>query len=289
MQRFIVFSKNKIFISLTVLLLLAIFVIIRECNYPLLSHLKIFEFLFVPKYTEKIFYNLSLSYIAAYIFYVIQIFIPQTIKNKKAWNILIVDFQKEYRLAKEFLFLVSQIVKMTENSQIQYKTSTYPIYYKESDCHSYNILKRFSEIGTLEQLVKDIQQQFISIENNKYYDELDLYIIEFHSLFPLAEIQKCLDCIIYSFKSMNKLNVVSNDLLSPIEQFLNRMAHIMPNYTKTAITQCTDSLLITKYENAIKSSCLSESKFALRMKEKSDNANRVAHSSHILTDKFIEI
>lgn len=287
MQRFIVFSKNKIFISLTLLLLPAIFVIIRECNYPLLYHSRIFEFIFVPKYTEKILYNLSLSYIAAYIFYVIQIFIPQTIKNKRACNILITKFQKEYRLTKEFLFLVSQIVKMTESSQIQYKSSTAPVYYEESDYHNYNILKRFSEIGTLKLLVKDIQQQFIAIENNKYYDELDSYIIEFHSLFPLAEIQKCLDCIIYSFKSMNKLNVVSNDLLSPIKQFLNQMAHIMPKYTKVTITQCTDSSIINKYENAFKSSGLNESKFALRMKEKSDNAISVAHPSQVLTDNLI--
>ncbi|MCM1122042.1 MAG: hypothetical protein NC416_05620 [Eubacterium sp.] len=274
MQHYIKYSKNKIFISLTVILVFSVFIIIRECDYPLLVHSEIFKLFFVHKYTEKLFYNLSLSYIAAYIFYIIQIFIPQTIRNKRACKILAMEFQKEYRLTKEFLFLVSQITKMEGISKIQYKSSFSSFYYRD---YSNNILKRFSEINTLEQLVQDIQQQFIAIENNKYYNELDSYIIEFYSLFPLTEIQKCLDCIIYSFNSTNNLNVVSNDLISPIEQFLIRMAYIMPWCTAVDISQCTDQLLIQKYDNAFENSGLNEFKFALRMKEKTDDINRPTH------------
>lgn len=286
MQRFTVFLKNKIFVSLTIILIIAIFFTIRECDYPLLFHTKFAKLIFVHKYTEKLFYNLSLSYIAAYVFYVIQIFIPQTIMNRKAYHILISNFQQEYRSTKEFLFLVKQFIKTTEDFQIQYKSITSPIYYKESYYNNI-ILKRFSDINTLEQLVTYIRQQFTDIENSKYYDELDSYIVGFHSLFPISEIQKCLNCIKYSFDSISNLNVISNDLITPIDQFLHQMAHILPKCTEVAMSQCTDYSLISKYENAVKASGLDEVTFALSIKESRDDTRHTEQSSPFLTDSLI--
>lgn len=264
MQRFLLYSKNKIFMSLTIILLIAILVTIRECEYPLLLHSEFAKLCFVPKYSEKLFYNLSLSYIAAYIFYIIQIYIPQTLMNKRACHILEEKFQKEFRLTTEFFFLINHIVHMTEASTIRYNIKLCTFYFKEYNGSDY-ILKRFSEINTLKQLANDIQKEFTAIENNKYYNELDSYIIEFHSLFPLASIQKSLECIIYSFETTNNLQVVSNDLISPINHFLHKMRNIIPGCTEVILSSCTDCSLIEKYENACTNSGLNEYKFALQL------------------------
>lgn len=266
MQRFLLYSKNKIFTSLTCILIIAVFITIRECDYPLLLHSEFAKVCFVPKYSEKLFYNLSLSYIAAYIFYIIQIYIPQTSMNRRACRILVKEFQKEYRLTKEFFFIINQIVHTTEKFTIQYGSKICPIYFKQDNSDNY-ILKRFSDINTLESLVNDIQKEFTTIENSKYYNELDSYIVEFHTLFPLTAIQKSYECIRYSSESACNLQVVSNDLLSPIEQFLSRLKYIVPECKEITFTRCIDFVLIEKYENACSNSGLSEHKFALRLKE----------------------
>lgn len=96
-SRRIFFGYNKVLIELSVLLLIAIFFVIRGSSWQLISNNEIIYWMF---YTDAdgdhTLYNIGISYVAAYIFYLIQVYYPERRKTTIAilqtkldmWNCL---------------------------------------------------------------------------------------------------------------------------------------------------------------------------------------------------------
>ena len=78
-KRHILFYEfEKLWLFLTILNLIAIFFIVSGSTLPLISDNKIIKFLFYSSETsDKTLYNISISYFAAYIFYMIQVYYPE--------------------------------------------------------------------------------------------------------------------------------------------------------------------------------------------------------------------
>lgn len=87
-KRFCLFYEfEKMWILLTVINIVAVFLIIRGSTVPLLFDNAVLRFLFyTDKNADKTLYNISISYFAAYIFYLIQIYYPE---RKKTLNALL--------------------------------------------------------------------------------------------------------------------------------------------------------------------------------------------------------
>lgn len=79
-------KKHSVFISLTVMLILAVLIIARYSTWP--SILPFLTMLNGPVPEDPIPYDLAIGYVACYVFFLIQVEIPQLRKEKKAYIIL---------------------------------------------------------------------------------------------------------------------------------------------------------------------------------------------------------
>lgn len=249
MQLFIKSTRNKIFTALTTMLILSIFIVIRTCDYPILLHSKLASKLFIPIYTEKLFYNLSLSYITSYIFYITQIYIPETIRAKKALDLLQNDLFDELQLIQEFLFLANHAISCSNESTVQYKEEITPLYYTEQNNSCY-ILRRFSNISTLKKVKDNITNTYNSIENNKLYCDLDSHIVQAHSSSPIKDINEIIDCIDHSIQNSEKHKLTSDNIINNVVQYNNRMQKVLLACPETIFRPCIDKEQILKYETA---------------------------------------
>lgn len=274
MQLYIKSFKNKIFLALTALLAISIFVVIKECSYPLILHSDLFKKMFVSNSSEKLFYNLSLSYIAAYFFYMIQIYIPDLIQEKKALQILSCDLVNELRLVREFSFLINSVIKESTDATILYNKNITTIFYKEYDCNSC-MLRCFSKIDTLRSTMNDIATAHLQIESSRYYYDLDSSVIYIHSLLPVKKMESVIDCINYSLQTKSKLQLTSDNTLTMIYQFINNMQKVLPKNQEVFLEQCNDITLLRKYREAFQASNLDEYHFALTLNENPYNRNNI--------------
>lgn len=266
MQLFIKSVKNKIFLSLTFVLLFAAFFIVRGCEYPLITQSAFLTKVFVSRYSEKLFYNLSLSYVAAYIFYIIQIYIPETVHEKKALQILRQNLVNEMRLISEFLFLTQYVTNNEGESSILYSKNIPEVFYKECDTKKC-LLKRFSSVNTLKTNLETLIEVHQQIVNNHCYSDLNSYILYLHSLLPLKEMKSCIDCINYSSEPSHNIRLVSDNFIVKVNQFEENMELIIPGYQKVKFEQCDNRGLRHKYIGAFNSSALDEYSFALYLSE----------------------
>lgn len=87
-KRFCFFYEfERMWILLTVINIIAIFIIVRGSTAPLIFDSKVLEFIFcTDKNADKTLYNIAISYFATYIFYLIQIYYPE---KKKTMNALL--------------------------------------------------------------------------------------------------------------------------------------------------------------------------------------------------------
>lgn len=84
-KRSIFFGYNEILIKLSVLLIIAVYFVIRGSSWPLISNNAVIYVLF---YTDPdgdhTLYNIAISYVAAYFFYLIQVYYPERKKTSIA-------------------------------------------------------------------------------------------------------------------------------------------------------------------------------------------------------------
>ena len=87
-KKFVLFYEfERLWLLLTAINIIAIFLIIRGSTAPLLVDNSVLEFLFCIDNTgDKTLYSIAISYFAAYIFYLIQIYYPE---RKKTLNALL--------------------------------------------------------------------------------------------------------------------------------------------------------------------------------------------------------
>lgn len=100
----LIFDYQRMLIKLTLVMLVALFFVIRGSTMPLICDNKLLSILFssYPN-ADKTLYNVGISVIAAYIFYLIQVHIPEKRKAKKQ----ILVFSKAHR---HEIYLLNQYV-----------------------------------------------------------------------------------------------------------------------------------------------------------------------------------
>ncbi|MCM1234466.1 MAG: hypothetical protein NC489_30570 [Ruminococcus flavefaciens] len=119
------YTQNKILYSLSALLVLSIFIIIRFCQYPLLIHTQLFEKLFVSASNDNTLYNIAISYIAAYIFYIFQVYVPSMLNHYKSYKLLFPSISKEIELLKKMHFICKNSLTISNNIHINPTISSF--------------------------------------------------------------------------------------------------------------------------------------------------------------------
>lgn len=127
-QHFYFPERNRIFLALTTLLLPMIFLMIKYSDAPLLLPEDWFGFLLCDPNDDKTIYNIAISYAAAYIFYIVQVYIPTTSKEKHAWQLIHRLLSSIVREFKELFYIVEHMIEFNDDGVAEIKEIS--CYYK---------------------------------------------------------------------------------------------------------------------------------------------------------------
>ena len=93
-NRRVFFGYNEILVKLAVLLIVALYFVIRGSSWPLISNNNvIYKLFYTDPDGDHTLYNIAISYVAAYIFYLIQVYYPE----RKKTSIAIVQTKLDMR------------------------------------------------------------------------------------------------------------------------------------------------------------------------------------------------
>lgn len=99
--------------------IIAVFFIIRGCSYPIIWKNKLMIWIFCSDVNgDKTFYNIAISYIAAYLFYIFQIYYPEREKTKKFLSMTALDAYNFINQVMRFLFMWDYIAETTSDGTI---------------------------------------------------------------------------------------------------------------------------------------------------------------------------
>ena len=168
-----IYNYQNILLKLTIVLLIAIFIVIKGCTIPLLIDNKLMRFLFYSADKgDKTLYNISISVIAAYIFYLVQVYIPEKIRCKKQLNIyeVYVGNRHEIFILEQFLKAIDVFLSCKNDKYcFHYKEFKYTTNYGEH-CLTKDLYKE-----TLDELTDNIERICKAPKFNEYdssYQEL---------------------------------------------------------------------------------------------------------------------
>lgn len=198
--------------------------------------------IFINSQTDNTFYNIAISYIAAYIFYLIQIYIPTIENNKHSISILRKYIEKNVNSINLLLLLISEL---TDNCNGElYPNNTMELYILEKE--QSQILKiTFSK--TYHDLKSSIQSINELILSNHAFSNLDNNIIELFSSLPIDDLFAISDNLFNQKSNIKKTNIKLNGAIDKIQfiisQLSQRYGFVFENYTSV-----TDDELKREYD-----------------------------------------
>lgn len=169
-KRFFYFYEfEKMWMVLTVINIIAVFMIIRGSTAPLICSNKVLEFLFCTEVdADKTLYNVSISYLAAYIFYLIQIYCPERKKTKNALLSVRPSVRNLILWVSRFLF-VWDIYKQEDDKQEYILTAKVrTIYLKDTKGFVYKV-----DRSVFGEMVTRIHKEYEEIISNVAFQNCD--------------------------------------------------------------------------------------------------------------------
>lgn len=264
MSAFVKYEKNKIFITLTLILIIAIFILIKECDYPLLFDSPFLYRVFTHQYSEKILYNISISYIVTYIFYVIQLYIPATIRNRKALTILRPSIHKEINYLKYALCILSASTYI-QNEDIYVKQDLTLPFYINIKKENANYLRRFSYGSSLSKLKESSFEVKNAINSSNCLNDLDSYIATLLTNLPLENIFSVLEQVALNINNNCPFKFADREIISNIQKQINLLECIPKISSLCTCTINKDTTLHSKYDNELNSNQLDEYIYTINM------------------------
>lgn len=255
------YTQNKIMFSLSTLFLLSVFTIIRFCQYPLLIHNQLLEKLFVTTSSDNTLYNIAISYAAAYIFYIFQVYIPAMLSHCKSYKLLSSSISKEIELLQKICFICK---KSLIKSGDQYILSTNPIYFiTEFDNNTYLHKFTYNESYNL------CKEQLMSLHNhttsNPNLGLLDYAFLYKYTFIPINEFFTFMDNIYKSTESNTEIKISTAQILSDLEKAISDCVNTYGFRSSTNFNLNVTEEQKEKYNNAYKQSSIPEHMFAIRL------------------------
>ncbi|MCM1182614.1 MAG: hypothetical protein NC337_04480 [Roseburia sp.] len=217
------YARNRILYSLSILLLLSICIIIRYCQYPLLIHSRLFEKIFVPASNDMTFYNIALSFVAAYIFYIFQVYIPATLNHYKSYKALSPNISKELDLLQKMIFICRNSLLISGN-HIYIDTTPKNFYFKTISNRG-TCLHRF----TYEVSYKNYKEQLIELHNqiasNPNFCLLDYSMLYNYYAIPTNDFLRFMDSIAANMAASQDLSITSILILEEADEAIKNFIH----------------------------------------------------------------
>ncbi len=234
-KRHILFYEfEKLWLFLTLLNLIAIFFIVRGSTLPLISDNKIIKFLFYSSETsDKTLYNISISYFAAYIFYMIQVYYPEKNRTEKALVSMELPVLNLINQTNMFLFVWDQYtVKNDPADGTILNVNIKTIYYKNDPDHAMRADKE-----ELKNISKRVKEDYDEIVNSSTFQFCD----------------NALKQLILEINIPEEINILYQTLLSAELLSKNEGSTIMETYSEEIIYDIQERL--KKLDNLLDTNC----------------------------------
>lgn len=121
---------ERLWIKLTIGGGIALFIIVKGCTATILFNNKLLVWLFCSDVDgDKTLYNVAISYVAAYFFYLFQIYFPERNKTKRVLEITALDAYNFVNQVRRFIFVWDNMAETTNDGVIT-RIKNYHFYYK---------------------------------------------------------------------------------------------------------------------------------------------------------------
>ena len=164
------YEFETLWFVLTMLNIVAIFLIIRGSTVPLVEDNVILRFLFYSKETgDKTLYSIAISYFAAYIFYIIQVYYPERTKTKRTLMNIAIPALNLINQTSMFLFVWDVFTKKnTPNDGAILDVNIRKIYYKNACGPVFSADK-----GELRKIIGRVKESYEEILNDSAFQFCD--------------------------------------------------------------------------------------------------------------------
>ena len=164
------YECERLWLCLTLLNFVAVFLIIRGSTAPLISNNVVLQYLFYSKEMgDKTLYNIAISYFAAYIFYIIQVYYPESQKTKRALTNIALPALNLINQTSMFLFVWDVFTKKNiPNDGTIIDVDIKKIYYKNN---SGRVLS--ADKDELRKIAERVQESYEKILNDSTFQFSD--------------------------------------------------------------------------------------------------------------------
>ena len=176
-------AYEKMWITLTILMAISVFIIIRGSSAELLIDTAITRFLFCSDVNEdKTLYNIAVGNLSAYVFYVLQVYIPERKKTRRALRLTALDTYNLINQTLLFLFVWDRMTEKTSDGTIM-----------GIRCHKFYYINQLYEmaheadINELEKISLRVKDDYENVMKNHYFQVVDENIYNLFNETNIAE------------------------------------------------------------------------------------------------------
>lgn len=262
-------NENRIFIILSIGAIISLFFIIRECSYQLIWNTAIMRWLFTSQSKERLMSNIAFSYVAAYIFYIMQVYIPKILNRKKVYGILNSKIEEYAIKISELSFVMGQICYQ-HDGRIFVEQACFPLYYEITADNMCNI-KKVGGLDTLMEMQRRIEESHALLLNRFVIYNLDVSILELWEEIPLEYYREIIR--IAKHDRDQQVPIVIKGIKEGDGQTINRIKTLFKIKTDVRFEKTHKQELKDKYERFAQQSVLGEPDLAVRL-DGNDHAPR---------------
>ena len=207
-------SYEKLWITLTVFMVISVFLMIRGSTAELLIDTKITRFLFCSDVNgDKTIYNIAISYFAAYVFYILQVYIPERKKTRRALETTALDAYNLVNQTMLFLFVWDKLTEKTSDGAIM-RIKCEKFYFKSK---LYDDIAHEADVNELKKIASRVREDYEKIIENPYFSMVDENIYTLLRGANIAEEIKNLLVLTLSANVTSKTSATIFETYSPDE------------------------------------------------------------------------
>lgn len=249
-------EHNRILIWLSILLAIAFFFVVRGSSWPLIVDTKLLRFLLYTKAeADHTLYNIGISYVAAYIFYMLQVYLPAKIKTKTAISNTRLDMLNCLRQCAYFIKGWEDYAKVDNENGILLGMNVATKYYEDLDGHISQMT-----LDELNLIIFRMQEDYDKIKDSLDFKNADVELIKLFSYMDFPDKANDLYQVLISAEHLAQ--TPGSTLLEPYPQAsilefklrVMKLARIYDVEDKIVINDATDIEKIEHYRKIIEGS-----------------------------------
>lgn len=221
-KHFFKYKRNKTLLELTILLIFCMGIIIRDSEFPLvkLNNFmdKYIELLFLSSSPDRTFYNIGISYVAAYIFYIVQIYIPAVTDHNHGFLLIKSHIEDYINDIKKLMLVTNALLEKKDWRDINRGNSYFYIVEKSRD-----MIFRINFLNTYKRLREQIFARQNDIQVNPLISYLDDNLSELICMLPTKELFDIADNIYAQIQRSTNAEILCNEVLDEIEQTISEL------------------------------------------------------------------